>query len=120
LNRALTCIVCPTGCEIEATVGNGDIVLITGDGCKRGAEYIRQELIDPRRTISSSVLVKHGELPLVSVRLNRAVPKKELFRIMQAIAQAEVEAPVTIGDCVIPNVLELCSDVIVTKNIARK
>ena len=69
MQRSFTCIVCPNGCEITAgyeTSADGSVVIhsIEGQTCPRGAEYVRQELTDPRRTIASSVRVRGGELPL--------------------------------------------------------
>ena len=66
MQRNFVCIICPNGCGIAAsydTSEDGAVVIrsIEGQGCKRGAEYVRQELEDPRRTIASSVLVRDGE-----------------------------------------------------------
>ena len=80
-------------------------------------EYVRQELIDPRRTISTSVRIKGAVLPLCSVRLTNAIPKKEIFRVMEEINKITLAAPVEIGQVVIKNVCGLESDVIVTKNM---
>lgn len=117
--REFTCIVCPNGCEIAAELDGDKIVSITGAACKRGTAYVEQELTCPKRTIASSVIVKNGELPLVSVRLNTAVPKEKIMDVMTEIKKVRLEAPVRIGDCVIENVLGLGSDVIVTKNVER-
>ncbi|MCI8453023.1 MAG: DUF1667 domain-containing protein [Lachnospiraceae bacterium] len=118
--REFTCIVCPNGCGITAEVENGELLSLTGAICKRGEAYVRQELTDPRRTISSSVAVRNGELPLASVRLDTAVPKDRIFDVMQEIGTVRLEAPVYIGDVAIENVLGLGSNVIVTKNVERK
>ena len=37
--RTLTCINCPLGCQIEVTLDSGAVQSITGNTCKRGAEY---------------------------------------------------------------------------------
>ncbi len=118
--REFTCIVCPNGCDITAEVENGELISVTGATCKRGEAYVKQELTDPRRTISSSVAVRNGELPLVSVRLDTAVPKNRIFDVMQEIGAVRLEAPVHIGDVVIEDILGLGSNVIVTKNVERK
>ena len=76
--RKMTCIVCPNGCELEAEIVDGNL-------CPKGAQYAAQEVEAPKRTIASSVAVKNGVLPLVSVRLNRAVPKEKLFEVMAEI-----------------------------------
>ena len=116
-SRTFVCIVCPNGCTIEAKYEDDKIYSITGNKCKKGVDYVRQELIDPRRTISSSVRIEGAVLPLCSVRLTNAIPKKELFRVMEEINKITLAAPVEIGQVVIKNVRGLESDVIVTKNM---
>ena len=85
----------------------------------KGEDYVRQELTDPRRTIATSVPVDGGELPLVSVRLNRPIPKTDIFRVMEAVNAVRLQAPVSIGQVVLADVCGLGADVIVTKNVPR-
>ncbi len=115
--RTFTCIVCPNGCTIETKSETGKEIEVTGHKCKRGKEYALQELTDPRRTIATTVRISGAALPLCSVRLNRAIPKKDIFRVMEAINQVQLQAPVRIHDVVIRNVCGLDADVIVTKNM---
>ena len=117
MTRTFTCIVCPNGCEIEATLENGSITAITGALCPKGTAYVQQELTDPRRTIASSVRVDGGALPLVSVRLDQPVPKDRLMDVMAEIRKIRLQAPVAIGQVAIENVLGLGSNLIVTKNV---
>ena len=117
MKRTFTCIVCPNGCEMEAEYEGTAVLGISGNLCPKGKDYVTQELLDPRRTIATSVLVEGGILPLTSVRTNRAIPKDRIFDVMAEINRQKLTAPVSIGDVVIKNVLGLDSDVIVTKNI---
>ena len=119
MKRKFTCIICPNGCELEAIVEDGHVKSIEGATCKRGKEYVLQEITDPRRNIASSILIVDGELPLASVRLSKAIPKSEIFRVMDAIKSIKVQAPVTIGQVAIENVCNLKADVIITKNVNR-
>lgn len=115
--REFTCIVCPNSCDLTVEVEGREIRSITGADCKRGIAYVEQELTAPMRTLSTSVAVKNGTMPLTSVRLDRAVPKEQIFAVMNEIRKVELEAPVRMGDCVIKDVLGLGSNVIVTKNV---
>jgi CxxC motif-containing protein len=116
--KEFTCIVCPNGCHIDVELDdNGSIQSIKGAGCRGGQNYVQQEITDPRRTIASSVPVTGGELPLVSVRLNRPVPKARIQDVMAQIRRVSLTAPVHTGDIVIADVLGLGSDVIATKDI---
>lgn len=102
--------------EIE----NGKFVSASGNKCRKGIDYVTQELSSPMRTIASSVLVRGGELPLASVRTTKAIPKDMIFRVMDEIKKIVLDAPVEEGTVVISNVLNLQSDVIVTKSVKKK
>ena len=119
MKRTFTCIVCPNGCEIETEYEGAQVLSITGNLCPKGKTYVTQELVDPRRTIATSVRVLGGALPLASVRLTSAIPKDRIFDVMAEINRQVLTAPVQIGDVVIKDILGLGSDVIVTKNIEK-
>lgn len=120
MKRIFTCIVCPNGCDIMAEYEDDEVISIEGATCLKGEEYVRQELIDPQRTIASSVPVDGGVLPLVSVRLDRPIPKRDIFQVMNAINQVRLQAPAAIGQVVLADVCGLSANVIVTKNVAAK
>ena len=119
MKRELTCIVCPNGCELIVEIQDGKLLSVQGATCKRGHEYAERELTNPMRTVSTSVLVEGGEFPLVSVRLNKPIPKSLIFEFMDLIKKVRLEAPVHIGQIVVPNVCGCDSNAIVTKNIKR-
>ncbi len=120
-SKTFTCIVCPNGCEVTANLTpSGEITACTGQLCPRGAEYVRQELTDPRRNIATSVLVTGGDASITSVRLTDAIPKARIFEVITQINAQSVVAPANIGDVLIENVLGLGVDVIITKNVAIK
>ena len=119
MKRTFTCIVCPNGCEVEAEYEGTQVLSVAGNLCPKGKTYVTQELVDPRRTIATSVRVVGGTMPLASVRLTHTVPKDRIFDVMREINRQVLAAPTRIGDVVIKNVLGLDSDVIVTKNIDR-
>jgi len=115
--REFICIACPNGCDMEAEIVDKQIISVKGAKCKRGNEYISQEVIDPKRNIASSVKVISGEIPLVSVRLTDLISKDRIFDTMSEIKKIKIEAPVKIGQVLISNVLNLGVDVIATKHI---
>ena len=124
MTREFVCILCPNGCRITAEYEGSDskggapvIMSVTGNLCPRGSDYVHQELIDPRRTISTSILVEGGELPLASVRLTTPIPKDRIMDAMAEIRRYKVTAPVKAGTVVIHDLFELGSDVIVTKSV---
>lgn len=114
--RTYTCIICPNGCEIALS---GEPTNPTMDGalCKKGVEYVRQELTDPRRTISSLVRVDGGVRPLVSVRITSAIPRDRIVDAMDAIKAMHVRAPVAAGQTLSRNLLDLGCDVIAIDDV---
>lgn len=119
MTKTFTCILCPSGCEIEAVCDGTDVLSLKGNKCPRGADYVEQELTHPVRTISTSVLVRGGELPLCSVRLTNPIPREKIFDVMGEIRKLSLDAPVQIGQILIRDVLGLGSDVIATRPIER-
>lgn len=124
MKKEYICIMCPNGCSVEVTYEPAsapgeapEIISTYGNLCPRGAGYARQELIDPRRTIATSILVEGGELPLASVRLTAPIPKDRLLDAVAEIRKIKVTAPVKAGTVVIRDLLGLKSDVIVTKTV---
>lgn len=114
--KTYTCITCPIGCDVTASV-EGSNIAISGNLCSKGEVYVKQELTEPKRIITSSVLVEGGELSLVSVRLTAPIPKEQIFDVMGQIKKVVVKAPVSMGQVLLKDVLGLKSDVIATKEV---
>ena len=119
MNKTLTCILCPIGCDLRIEYDGTTVHSVTGNHCKKGDEYAHQEIISPMRNIASSVLVDGGHLPLCSVRLSAPIPKDRIMDVMDEIKKICIAAPVHLGDIIIENVLDLGADVIATKNIEK-
>lgn len=120
MKREYTCILCPNGCDLAAEYEGTTVLRVEGGLCPKGEDYARQELTDPRRNIATSIVVDGGELPLVSVRLDLPIPRRDIFKVMSAINAVRVAAPTVVGQVVIPDVCGLGSNVIITKSVARK
>jgi len=116
----LVCIICPNSCEIEVRIRNGNIKEIEGNLCHKGEEYVRSELFNPKRIVTSTVVVLNGEIPLVSVKTSRGVPKEKIFDVMDEISKIEINAPVKLGDVILRNVANTGADIIATRNVDKK
>lgn len=102
MKRELTCICCPMGCKITAELNGGQIVSISGNTCKRGEEYAKNECTNPLRTVTSTVMTKNG-VPL-PVKTDRAIPKDKIFECMKIINGATAVTPVKTGDVIVKDV----------------
>ncbi len=116
MKKNLTCIRCPIGCSIEVEVSGKEVKSIVGNTCKRGEEYARQEVISPKRVITSTVKVTGGNTSVTSVKTDGSIPKEKIFECMEEINKQTVKSPAKIGDVVIKDVLGTGIDVVITRN----
>lgn len=120
MKNEMICISCPMGCYLTVDYVGKTIQGITGNRCKVGLEYAEKEIFNPERTLTTTVRVKGGHLPLVSVRTSKPIPKNRIFEAMNLLAKLEVEAPVKIGDEIIQNLFDTNVSVVSTKNIVKR
>ncbi|MBN1775681.1 MAG: DUF1667 domain-containing protein [Clostridiales bacterium] len=140
----LTCIVCPKGCRLR--VDENDGYKVTGNACPRGAAYGREEALDPKRVVTSTVRILFerdaesvdsvrpdlpAPLPLVSyfdpdlphiearlpVKTSVPIPKAKIADVMNAVHAVTVRGPYDIGDVIIKNVAETGADLIATRDL---
>ncbi len=116
--RELTCIGCPMGCRLQVTV-DGETILVEGNQCPRGKAYGEKEVTAPVRSVTSTVPVMGGVLPVVSVKTRGEIPKDRIFACMAEIRKARAFAPVRIGDMIIENCAGTGVPVVATKNVGK-
>jgi CxxC motif-containing protein len=116
MKRELTCVACPLGCSITVEYDDSGVQSVTGNTCKRGDAYARTEIVNPTRSLATTVKVNGGIHPVVPVKSNAPVPKKMMFECMKAINAASVDAPVQIGQVIIRDILGTGADIVATNN----
>ena len=52
---------------------------MTGNACPRGAEYGRNELLHPVRTVTSTVRAEGSAIRRLPVKTDRPLPKEKIF-----------------------------------------
>jgi len=117
--KVIRCIVCPTGCQIQA-ISKGSEIVFEGYTCERGLEYAQQEYFEPKRILTTTIRVENGFLPLIPVRADKPILKEKLRDALNEIAKAAVKAPIKMGDFLIENILGLESNIIASRDLAEK
>ena len=115
----LTCIGCPMGCSLSVEMDGKEVVKVSGNNCGVGDKYAHKELTNPTRIVTSTVRVTGGNLAAVSVKTASDVPKSRIFDCVKALQNVEVQAPVTIGQVIVPDLAGTGVALIATKNICR-
>jgi len=114
--REITCIICPLGCTLRVLLKGEGVIKVEGNRCQRGIIYAQGE-VKPRRTLITVVKVYGGELPVVSVKTSKPIPKDLIPEAMKVISRVSVKAPVKAGDVIVENLLGLGTDVIATRDV---
>ena len=102
MKKTLTCIECPIGCTIEVELQDGNVISVQGNGCPRGRLYAENEVVCPKRVVTSTVRAKSGEM--IPVKTDAPVKKSEIFAVMEKINATVCELPVKIGDVLVENI----------------
>lgn len=114
--QELICITCPKGCVTKVWKENDDIK-IEGRICKKGTDYIKQEFIEPKRILTSTVVVERSKVKRLPVRTREAIPKEKLFVAMNRLSEMRIKPPVKIGDVIISNLLNTGVDVVASDDL---
>lgn len=113
--KELICIVCPRGCHLQVDENRG--YAVTGNSCPRGEAYGRAELTAPTRVVTSTVRCSGGTLRRCPVKTGRAIPKGDIFRVMQALEEIEVKAPVKVGQVLAEDLCGTGADLVATRAV---
>ncbi len=114
--KKVICITCPKGCTLEVTNEGQTVVKVDG-GCKRGHEYVRAEMTDPRRMVATTIKVSGGIHPLLPVYTAAPFPKGQIQDLLGELRKLQLNAPVHMGDVVLVNALETGIDIIASRDV---
>lgn len=115
--RIMNCIMCPLGCEMTVTIEDGAVTGVTGNTCPRGPKYAHDEVVAPKRMLTSTVRVNGGLLPLVPVVSKTTLPKERILDCAAALRQVIVEAPISEGQVIVENILGLGVDIVASRSM---
>ena len=100
------CIKCPRGCEIKASLdGSGAVTELTGNSCRLGIDYVKQESINPVRTLTTTVKVEGGNQKVVPVWTEKPIAMDKIIALAQALDGITLKAPVKINQIVMEDAL---------------
>lgn len=114
--KQFICINCPMGCHLTVTLEAGMVTAVSGNTCKRGETYGRQEAVAPQRVLTCLMRASNRSKPF-SVKTSIPVPKELLFRCIDEIYRTRPEAPVSMGDVVIYDLCGTGANVLATQDL---
>jgi len=120
--RKFVCIACPRGCPLEvdaAPDGKGGLaaLAVRGNACRRGEEYGRAEIVDPRRSLTSTVRTEGAAERRLPVRTAGGIPLGRLVEAARALDAVTARPPLKCGDVVVADLLGLGVDLVATDDL---
>lgn len=117
------CTTCPSECLLTVEVERDDdgnvaeVHSVTGNSCPRGDKFAHQELTCPMRVLTTTVAVSGGDEDLLPVRTAEAIPLALHAQAMDLIRSLVVDAPVRMGDVILPNLLDTDINLVASMDI---
>ncbi|EMS72158.1 DUF1667 domain-containing protein [Ruminiclostridium cellobioparum] len=119
-NREMVCIVCPNGCRLNVFVDEQNrVTRVENALCRNGKTYAEDEVQCPKRSLTSTVKVKDGTHPLVSVRSSKPIPKEKLQEAVDTLRLLELTAPVDFHQVIVSDIMGTGADIVTTRQIAK-
>lgn len=110
----LICIVCPNSCHLTV-----DGEKISGNKCKRGLDFAKNEITAPKRSVTTTVATAFPNFPALSVKTNGEIPKEKIFELISLLKKVKITQPLKSGDVILADVFGTGIDVIATKDIVE-
>jgi len=112
LKKKLTCIECPVGCILDIEYNKSRVLSVKGNECSKGEKFARDEIIDPRRVLTTTIDIESALFNRLPVRSRTAVPRDRVMDMIKQVKKIKVRAPVRAGDIIIKDFLESGIDII--------
>ena len=118
--RNLTCIECPRSCVLAVDIENCRVVKVEGEKCPKGKDYAVSEVENPRRVLTSTVVVAAhraaAALKMLPVRTDKPIPKERILEAAGEIRKIKIDRPVKSGEIIAANILGLGVNLIATRD----
>ena len=111
----LICIECPRSCELSVHC-LGESCDVKGHLCPKGETYGIEEVLSPKRVLTTTVKVNSALVPRLPVRTESAIPKALIGACMDQVRLIACEVPIKMGEVVLKNLLGTGLDLIATRD----
>ena len=121
--REMICINCPIGCNLKVYGDNEENIRVEGNKWPRGLQYGKDEVLNPKRMVTSSVPLRKDEntgiYQMISVKTSEAVPKELIFSVIKEIKSIDLKSKgikkIEVGDILLENVCNTGVDIVATQ-----
>lgn len=116
--KEFTCICCPMGCDLKVTI-DGKNITVVGNSCKRGENFGKEEVTEPKRMITTTIACKgkNNNLILLPVISTNTVPRTKFLEVIHKLQKTVVKSPIRMGDIIVENIMNTGVNIIASKTI---
>jgi CxxC motif-containing protein len=114
--RKLTCIECPQGCLLSIKIENGQVMEVEGGKCPKGETYAKQEIENPVRILTSTIMTDGLEMKTAPVRTDKPIPKDKLSQAMEEVKKIHLTRTVRCKEVIVNNFMGLNVNLIATRD----
>ncbi len=114
----LVCITCPNGCKLNVENKNGELI-VTGNKCKKGEAFAKEEMLAPKRSVTTTVKTVFPSLPVVPVRTEGEIPKEKIFDFIALCKDIVISQTYDCGEVILEKILNTDVNLICTVNMKR-
>lgn len=116
VQKEYICINCPLSCDLTLTDDNG-VLSVSGNTCKRGEDYAKNEYGNPIRMLTTTVQLKNADSRLLPVISSDMIPKKLIKECLKCLYSISVTAPVKSGEVIYENILDTGVHILAAKTV---
>lgn len=118
MKKEMICIVCPIGCHLIVSQ-EGESMEVTGNTCPRGKQYAMNELTNPTRTLTTTIVIENAiyhQLPVIS---SQPIPLDKIKETMKLLKDVKVKAPIKEKDVILKDIFGLGIDIIASRDMRK-
>lgn len=116
--KDVICIICPQACRANVEIDSQkNILRFSGDICEKGEAYVKKEVTNPERVVTTTIMTEGSVHPLLPVRTDKPVPKEMVRKILAIIHSQKVRPPIEFKKVLIENILGTGVNIIATRGL---
>ena len=119
MKKEYVCIVCPSSCRLVVEEVDGKVT-VTGNTCKRGETHGILEYTNPKRMLTSTVVLNSAVHKRLSVVSTDEIPKGLLQESLNQLYKINVTAPIKRGDVIIENIMGTGVNIVAAHSVQIK
>lgn len=115
--KEYTCIVCPQSCQGTLTALDDGSFRTEGFTCPNGEKYAINEYQDPKRVLTTTVIIDNAPFRLLPVVSTDEISRTIFGDCLRILYQVRAQAPVKAGDVILKDIMGTGTDIVAARTM---